>query len=302
MTREERLEVFNMAAKKSGSSQRRGSDFKRFLFLLFLVTCSTGLFWSYHHVEQLQNVIMSPDRDESIETFETAYLPEDILAKHSDLLPTKQHSFGPVTLFFSPHLLVQGKYSPDGRSSQLASMLWDLTNGELVLDTNGFDHTQGFSDCLMSQANADDFRILHTLTKKGPLSKEAVVEELGIDDAIICDRIESLRKRHLVIVANDIVRLHVESPLLKVKPLTAITRPFVNRHSTHGSLISPTYSKGDIETLVKAAFGPDLAIRSSRIIYIPTYEVQINNPDGSLRKTYWNGLSSKEMWKGSKGP
>jgi hypothetical protein len=179
-------------------------------------------------------------------------------------------------------------------------MLWDLTDGELVLDTNSFDHTQGFSDCLMSSATADDFRILHTLTKKGPLSKEGVIKELGSDDAVICDRIESLRKRHLVIIANDIVRLHVESPLLKVEPLTVITRPFVSRHSTHDTLISPTYSKSDIETLVQAAFGPDLAIRSSRIIYIPTYEVHINNPDGSLRKTYWNGISSKEMWKEAK--
>ena len=94
------------------------------------------------------------------------------------------------------------------------------------------------------------------------------------------------------IVANDIVRLHVESPLLKIEPITVITRPFVNRHSAHGTLISPVYSKSDIETLVKAAFGPDLAIRCSRLIYIPTYEVPINNPDGSLRKTYWNGIST----------
>jgi len=291
-----------MAAKKSGSTKSSGSGVKRFLFFLFLLACGGGAFWIYHHEGQLQQIIMPSDRDVVIETFETAYQPEELIAKNGRLLPTKQHSFGTVTLFFSPYLLVQGKYSPDGRSSQPASMLWDMTDGELVLDTNSFDHTQGFSDCLMSSANADDFRILHTLTKRGPLSKEAITKELGSEDAVICDRIESLKKRHLVIVSGDIVRLHVETPLLKVEPITGITKPFVNRHSTHGVLISTVYSKSDIETLVKAAFGPDLAIRSSRVIYIPTYEIQINNPDGSHRKTYWNGISGKEMWKGSKTP
>jgi hypothetical protein len=289
-----------MAAKKGGSSQGSSGNVKRVFFLLFIVACGWVLFWSYHHFDHLQDIVTASDHEEAIETFETTFLPEEMITKHNHLLPSKHHSFGPVTLFFSPHLLVQGKYSPDGRSSHPASMLWDLTNGELVLDTNGFDHTIGFSDCLASEANADDFRILHTLTRKGPLSKEAMVKELGSDDNVICDRIESLRKRHLVIVANDIVRLHVESPLLKVEPITAITKPIVNRHTTHGSLICPTYSKAQIETLVQAAFGPDLAIRSSRIVYVPTYEVQIHNPDGSIRKTYWNGISSKEMWKGTK--
>ena len=291
-----------MAAKKASASQKKSGFGSRLFFLLFLVACGGGACWVYHHADQLNNLVIPSDREEVVETFETACTPEDILAKHSHLLPTQHHAFGPITLYFSPHLLVQGKYSPDGRSSHAASMLWDLTDGELVLDTNGFEHTQGFSDCLMSSATADDFHILHTLTKRGPLSKAALVKELGSDDAATCDRIESLRKRHLVIIANDIVRLHVESPLLKVEPLTSITKPFVNRRSSHGLLISPIYSKSDIETLVKAAFGPDLAIRSSRVIYVPTYELQIKNPDGSLRKTYWNGVSNKEMWKGGKLP
>jgi hypothetical protein len=291
-----------MAGKKSGASNSSRGGMKRLLSLGFFVALGVGIFWCYQHFDRLQNVAPSFDHEGVIETFETVYLPDEVMVKHAHLLPTKQHSFGTATLFFSPHLLIQGKYSPDGRSSQPASMIWDLTVGELILDTNGFDHTQGFADCLMSEANADDFRILHTLTKKGALSKEHLVNDLGGDDSMICDRIESLKKRHLVIVANDIVRLHVESPLLKVEPITVITKPFVTRQCSSGICLSTVYSKSDIEGLVREAFGPDLAIRSSRIIYVPTYEIQINNPDGSLRKTYWNGMSNKEMWKGGKQP
>jgi hypothetical protein len=176
-------------------------------------------------------------------------------------------------------------------------MLWDLIDGELVLDTNSFDHTQGFADCITSQANADDFRILHMLTKKGALSKEELSLELGTDAQVVCDHIENLRKRHLVIVANDVVRVHVESPLLKVEPLTSITRPFVQRKILHKDELRTVYTKSDVERLVKAAFGQDVAIRSSRPIFVPIYEIQVLNPDGSLRRTFWNAISGKELWK-----
>ena len=106
----------------------------------------------------------------------------------------------------------------------------------------------------------------------------------------------------MVIINNDIIRLHVESPLLKVDPVTVITKPFVHRHTIRGSLIEAKYSKQELEALIKAAFGPNLAIRTCRMIYIPTYEVVVNNPDGSIRKTYWNAVSGREAWNGARSP
>lgn len=290
-----------MAGKKGEAAPKR-SFLKRIFGMLFLASVGIGGFWAYQHIEAFKTLALPSDHDETIETFETVCLADEILAKQTRLLPSKHHSFGPVTLFFSPHLLIQGKYSIDNRSSQSASMLWDLTDGELVLDTNGFEHTQGFADCLTSQPNADDFRILHILSKKGPLSKETVIHEFGGDDVAVCERIEGLRKRHMVIVSNDIVRLHVESPLLKVDPVTVITKPFVHRHTVRSALIEPKYSRQDLESLVKAAFGPNLAIRTCRMIYIPTYEIVVNNPDGSVRKTYWNAVCGREAWNGAKPP
>lgn len=282
-----------MAGKKGDSS---GGALKRIFSLLFFAACGIGGFWAYRHADMIRGMTIDKAFDDTIETFETVISPDDLLAKQGRLLSTKQHTFGPVALLFSPHLLIQGKYSPDGRSSHPASMLWDLTDGELVLDTNSFDHTQGFADCLSSQVNADDFRILHLLTRGGPSSKESIIHDLGIDDAIVCDRLESLRRRHLIIINNDIVRIHVESPLLKIDPITSVTRPFVHRQvPNRGSLMSTRYSRQELESLVKAAFGPDLAIRSSRLIYVPIYEVTVNNPDGSIRKTYWNAVSSQNV-------
>jgi hypothetical protein len=284
-------------AKKSGQSAGRTGLFMRFFWLCCLAGLGFAAFWGYHHTDRLEQFVRSKDHEDTIDTFETALQPEEILAKQSKLLLTPQHSFGPVTLFFAPHLLLNVKYSPDGRSSKACTALWDLTNGELVLDTNTFHHTQGFADCLVSQASADDFRILHTLSRRGgSLSKEMIIKELGGDDDIICERIENLKKRHLIIVSNDIVRIHVESPLIKIEPSTTITRPVVHRTIVYGSLLTGDYTKSDIQALVQAAFGQDLAIRSTRLVYIPIYEVQVNNPDGSIRKTLWNAICGKEMW------
>jgi hypothetical protein len=290
-----------MAGKRGETAPKR-SIIKRIFGVLFLVAVGIGCFWAYHNAEALKTLALPSDHDETIETLETVCLADEILAKQTRLLPSKHHSFGPVTLFFSPHLLIQSKYSVDGRSSQSASMLWDLTDGELVLDTNTFEHTQGFADCLVSQPNADDFRILHLLARSGPLSKETVIHELGGNDETLCERIEGLRKRHMVIVSNDIVRLHVESPLLKIDPVTVMTRPFVHRHTVRSTLIEAKYSRHDLENLVKAAFGSNLAIRTSRVIYIPTYEIVVNNPDGSVRKTYWNAVCGREAWSGARPP
>ena len=271
---------------------------KKFVLVLVVLVLFGGGYYAYLHRDEVEHLLPTSNREETVDTFETAVSPEELLAAHSQtLLPTKQHTFGSSTLHLAPHLLLQMKYSPDGRTTIATSMLWDMIDGELVLDTNSFDHTQGFADCITSQANADDFHILHLLTKKGALSKDQLAQELGTDSDVVCDRVDALRKRHLVIVANDIVRVHVESPLLKVDPLTTITRPFVQRKIIHKEELQATYTKGENEKLVKAAFGQDVAIRSSRIIFVPIYEIQVLNPDSSVRRTFWNAISGKELWK-----
>ena len=283
-------------AKKPSPAEGGSSLLKRFFWLCLIVLIGVGAFWAYRHKERLEQMVYSKDHEDTIETFETAIQPEELLARQSRLLLTPQHSFGTVSLLFAPHLLLNVKYSLDGKTSKACTALWDLTDGELVLNTNNFDHSQGFADCLVSEASADDFRILHTLAiRGGALSKEMICKELGGDDSVICERIENLKKRHLVIVSNDIVRIHVESPLIKLEPATLITRPFVQRTIIYKSLLNAQYTIADIESLVQAAFGSDLAIRSTRLVFIPIYEIQVNNPDGSIRKTLWNAISGKEV-------
>lgn len=288
-----------MASKKPIPTKNSGGSKRSLVWLMVLGIAAAAGYWAYTHTERLQQYVLPSTKEESIDTFEALILPNDLLTKQPHLLTTQGHSFGPVTLYFAPQLLLSVKYSHDSKSSKASTAVWDMIDGELVIDTNTFDHTQGFADCLASQAGADDFRILRTLTQSGgTLSKEAIIKELGGDDSAICERIENLKKRHLVIIANDVVRIHVESPLFKIEPSTLLTKPIVHRTTLYGNLLPTTFSKSDIETLVKAAFGQDLAIRNSRLVYIPTYEIQVNNPDGSVRKTYWNAISGKEMWKG----
>jgi hypothetical protein len=263
-----------------------------------------GGYWGYHHLDTLEQFISFSDKEETIETFETSIQPDELLSHQAqNLLLSKQHVWGPVRLYFSPHLFLQVKYSASGRATVNTAMLWDLIDGELVLNTNNFDRTQGFADCLNSKASADDFRLLHLLFKRGgSLSKEQMVNDLGMADETVCERVDSLKKRHLVVVSNDVVRIHVESPLLKVEPISTITKPVVHRKTTRSMLFPSTFKKTEIESLIQNAFGSDLAIRSSRIIYIPIYEVQVLNPDESLRKTYWNAISGQQLWKTSQAP
>lgn len=271
---------------------------KAFFLLVIFSALSFAAYYGYLHRAEVEDFLPVVSHEDTIDTFENAFSAEDFLSRHAKtLLPTKQHTFGATRLFFCPHLFLQVKHSPDGRSTMASAMLWNLIDGELVLDTNSFEETQGFADCLSSKAGADDFRILLLLSRKGALTKDQIVQELGTDTQVVCDRIEDMRKRHLVVVASDVVRLHVESPLIKNDPSTAITRPLVQRKITKDDKLLPVYSKQDIEYLVKSAFGQDVAIRTSRLVFVPLYEIQILNPDGSIRRTFWNAVSGKELWK-----
>jgi hypothetical protein len=286
-----------MAAKKPASSGGSSSSFTKKLFFLTLFGgILFFVWWGYLRTFDFGKLAGISDQKETVETFELAIKPDDLLKAHASLLSTKEHSFGQVTALYSPHLLLQVKYAKNGKETSSSSMLWDLVQGELVLGTDSFLKTRGFSDCLQSQASAEDFRILHMLVKAGgSLTKGSITQDSGMEEGVVSERIESLRKRHLVSLSGDIVHLHVESPLLKVDPATTMKRPFVHKETTRGSLLQSTYSEREVQNLVEAAFGKDLAILSSNVIYVPLYELPVQNPDGSIRRTYWNAISGKEV-------
>lgn len=241
------------------------------------------------------NSKISP-REIEIDTFEISYPENEIAAKMAKALPTEKHTLNAGKLLYTPCLLLEVKYNKNGRSTETAEMLWDLLEGEMILSTDHFQETSGFCDCLKSKANIDDFRMLHTLASRGgAMSQEALIQQSGIDEGRASSIIESLRYRHLITVTTDGIRLHVKNPLFRVDPETKMTRHIVQRKIQSSCTVPETFSESQIESLIQSAYGKDIAILESSFIWIPVWQMDITNPDGSMRRTFWNALSGKEM-------
>ena len=267
--------------------------------LLFIILAAGGFsaWYGMEHYDELVSYVNPSHKEGPILTFEAAYTPEEIMQRHEkELLKGHNHAYGKASVKFLPFLLMDVKYSKADKSTQEAQLIWNLENGEMVLDTQTFDTTHGFEDCINAKALDDDFRILHALQRHGgKATKEALAAELGMDQAVLFDRLEALRKKHLVAIKLDTVRIHLESPLLQVQPQTRIYHYFVTKNVLAESQIAQRYSKDQIRKIAKAAFGPDFAIRSEHLLFVPIFQINIQNPDGSTLKTYWNAITGKKI-------
>jgi hypothetical protein len=270
----------------------------KFLFsLIACVAIAFGAYWAWQNQDEIASLVQDGQKNGSIITFELDKTPDSIAQRYQkELLKTPEHTFGKTEIKFVPYLLMDVKYTREDKKTDEAKILWSLENGEMVLDTSSFDSTHGFEDCINSQASEDDFRILHALSRKGgTTTKEILSEELGMDPDMLLDRLDGLRKKHLIAIKQDTIRLHFQSPLLKVQPQTKIAHNLVTKEVSCEDQIKPKYSKEQVRKVAKAAFGQDFAIRSQEIVFVPIFVIEVKNPDGSTFRTYWNGVTGKRV-------
>jgi hypothetical protein len=280
-------------AKKTGSKIM----LKSIAWLLVILALGTCGYWTYRHVPEV--AIMTEEllqQDRPILTFEVNYPPESLIQKHQkELVRDTARSLEESYIAFIPHLLMNVKYLRDDKKTEAAQLLWNLHSGEMVLDTGTFETTRGFEDCLQAQASEDDFRILHAILRRGgTASREMLLQDCGGDFEQLTNKLESLKKRQLIAIRQELIRLHFQTPFLQVKPQTIIRHALVVRNSSDNTT-KARYSKDQVHKISKAAFGPDLAIQSDQLVYLPCVVLEIRNPDNSTLKTYWNGVTGKSM-------
>ena len=90
-------------------------------------------------------------------------------------------------------------------------------------------------------------------------------------------------------------RLHLQNPKLQVIPETKLDQWLVTKSTKHVSRVKKRYRPTQIETIARAAFGNDFAIRKTAEIFLPVYSIVVQNPDGSQMTTYWNALNGKRL-------
>jgi len=270
----------------------------RFLFTLFtLASACYGVWWLVSTKPEVKNKVEEILNTGSFNTLEMRYTANQIMdANRKRLLKDNRHRYLEPSMKFYPYLLLEVKYAVSGKKTREGVILWDLVDGEMVIDTKEWEKTHGFGDCINANTDPHEFRIINTLAQKGgSVDREALFKALRVDNEVLDSWIESCRRKKLIVQTGNRYRLHLENPKLKTMPATKLDERLVTKPQRNSEKISSRYSLSQIEKITRAAFGNEFAIRKTTDIYLPVHCIVVQNPDGSIHSSHWNALNGKRM-------
>ncbi len=270
----------------------------RFLFtLITLGAACYGVWWLTETKPEVKSKVEDILHAGSFNTLEIRYTANQIMDAHrKQLLKDNRHKFLEPTLKFYPYLLLDVKYAISNKKTKEGVMLWDLTDGEMVIDTKQWEKTHGFGDCINANTDRQEFRVINTLAYKGgSADRETLIKALHVENEVLDAWIESCRRKQLIVQTGNNYRLHLEKPMLRIVPSTKLDERLVTKPQRNAEKIPSRFSLAQIEKMTKSAFGNDFAVRKTTDIYLPVHCILVQNPDGSIHSSHWNALNGKRM-------
>ncbi len=269
-------------------------------FLLTLLTLGSacyGLWWLSETRPEVKTKVEEILNMGSFNTLEVRYTANQIMdANRRNLLKDNRHKYLEPSMKFYPYLLLEVKYTISDKRTKEGVILWDMYDGEMVLETKDWKKTHGFGDCISANTDRHEFRIINTLASKGgSADRETLTKTLHVENEVLDAWIESCRRKRLIVQSGNRYRLHLEKPLLQSIPNTKIDERLVTKAHRNTERVPSLYSLSQIEKIARAAFGTDFAIRKTIDLYLPVHCIVVQNPDGSIHTSHWNALNGKRM-------
>jgi hypothetical protein len=282
-------------AKKEPAKSRSS----RPLILILLVLGISGGWWLWKEhtlVDNLKDRLLAYIDNQDILTLESRYTSEQMMdILQPEIIGKEKRTWQEPINKYYPYLLLDVKYTEDQKSRE-GVLLWSLINGEMVLNTDTWETTHGFKDCLECQANRNDFKILQILAKhQGSAPIEVLQKDLQVERDTLDPWIESVKQKHLVIQKGNLLQLHFENPKILVLPQTYIKQQLVFKPSADAKKEARNYSRTQILAMAKAAFGEDFKVRNEQEVYLPVYGLQVLNQDGSIYNSDWNAITGRRV-------
>jgi hypothetical protein len=231
-------------------------------------------------------------------TLEAKFSPEQIIrAQAKKLIADDKHTLLEPELRFYPYLLMDVKFTTPDKKTKEGILLWGMNDGEIVLNTDTWETTHGYTDCIESRANRNDYKLVQALeTSGGNSTREALLDKLHVEPDVLDGWVNNAIQKHLIVQQGSTYYLHLQNPKVCVQPQTKISQPLVSKNYTHAHKVAKRYSKSEIEKSANAAFGSDFTVRSTKEIFLPVYTIEVANPDGSVLTTYWNSLNGQRIY------
>lgn len=270
----------------------------RYLFIFSLLAALGYGAWQWYNgkIDPLKVVQQTLDTG-NFPTLEIRYSAEQIMEVHRrELIKDTQHKYLTPELKFYPYLLMEVKFTSAKQKTKEGVLLWDLVDGERVIDTSDWKKTHGFGDCIKAAIDKNEFKLLlHLSRKEGLCDREALLKSLNVENETLDQWLDSCRKKKLIVSSGNKYRLHIERPLLDAAPETLLEDNLVTKSFKNASRTPRRFSLSQIQLMCRAAFGNDFVIRKTTPIYLPVHCIVVQNPDGSVHTTHWNALNGKKL-------
>ncbi len=268
----------------------------RFIFsLIALASAAYGVWYITDTRPEVKDKVEEILNTGAFHTLEVRYTAAQVMeSQRKHLLKDNRYKYLEPTLKFYPYLLLEVKYNATASKTKEGVILWDLTDGEMVIDTRMWDKTHGFGDCILANTDRHEFKIINIIAQKGgTIDREALSKILNVENDLLDAWIESCRKKQLIVQYGNRYRLHLEKPQLKITPATRLDERLVTKPHRNAERLQRHFSLAQIERIARAAFGADFAIRKTTDIYLPVHCIVVQNPDGSIHTCHWNALNGR---------
>lgn len=141
-----------------------------FFSLATVAAAAYGVFWVSNARPNVRNHVEELLNTGSFHTLEMRYTADQIMeTNRKSLLKDNRHKYLEPSLTFYPYLLFEVKYLVSETKTKEGVILWDLTDGEMVIDTKKWEKTHGFADCIHANTDRHEFKVINLLAQKGGL-------------------------------------------------------------------------------------------------------------------------------------
>lgn len=265
--------------------------------ILSLCVAGYGLWWVSGNNPDVKTKVEEILDMGNFHTLEVRYTAAQIMEKQRGrLLKDSRHRYLDPVLEFYPYLLMEVKYTLTDDKTHESVVLWDLSDGEMVINTKNWEKTHGFGDCIHADTTSHEFKILNILAKKGgTVDREGLSKTLNVEHEILDGWIDSCRRKKLIVQSGNNYRLHLENPRLRTIPETRIEEWLVTKPYKNAIRLPRHFSTSQIERVAKAAFGNNFAIRKTTDVYLPVHSITVQNPDSSVHTSRWNALNGQRL-------
>lgn len=267
----------------------------RLLYTLFtLAVGGYGIYWATDKHPELKSKLEELVDLRTTNALELRYDAQQVMDHHNrELLKEKGARFLEPELKFFPHLLMEVKFCDLAQNTREGLILWDMTDGEMVIDTKTWEKTHGFADCMGVRAQEHELKVLNALAANGGSANETLLQQtLGVDLPVLEIMLSGCHKKNLILKsAKGQWRIHLENPRLRIIAETIWHEQLTTRPQKHAQRAKGHFRQGQIEKMAKLAFGEHFSIRKSTQIFLPIHRIVVQDPDGVIRTHHFNAVN-----------